>query len=109
MTQQIAPTFADIESAATRLQDQAVRTPLLEVPALNRASGGRILLKAEPLQRTGSFKFRGAFNFLSQIAPETRRMASWPIHLGITLRVWLLRRRYLMSLPQSSCQLMPRK
>ena len=72
MTQQIAPTFADIESAATRLQDQAVRTPLLEVPALNRASGGRILLKAEPLQRTGSFKFRGAFNFLSQIAPETR-------------------------------------
>lgn len=72
MTEQVAPTIADIEAAADRLQGYALRTPLLEVPALNAATGGRILLKAEPLQRTGSFKFRGAFNFLSQIEPDQR-------------------------------------
>lgn len=72
MTGFVPPTIADIEAAADRLRGQAVRTPLLEVPALNEASGGRILLKAEPLQRTGSFKFRGAYNFLSQIEPEAR-------------------------------------
>lgn len=72
MTDFVAPTVADIEAAAARLRGQAVRTPLLEVPALNQVVGGRILLKAEPLQRTGSFKFRGAYNFLSQIAPEIR-------------------------------------
>jgi len=72
MTRLAPPTIEDIEAAAQRLQGYAVHTPLLEVPALNMASGGRILLKAEPLQRTGSFKFRGAFNFLSQIDPMTR-------------------------------------
>lgn len=72
MLDSTAPTLADIEAAADRLQAHAVRTPLLEVPALNAATGGRILLKAEPLQRTGSFKFRGAFNFLSQIEPDHR-------------------------------------
>lgn len=73
MTDTAAPTPADIEDAATRLQKHAVRTPLLENPALNTLSGGRILLKAEPLQRTGSFKFRGACNFLSRIPEATRR------------------------------------
>ena len=72
MTELVAPSIADIEAAADRLQGYALRTPLLEVPALNAATGGRILLKAEPLQRTGSFKFRGAFNFLSQIEPDQR-------------------------------------
>lgn len=67
-----APVVGDIEAAAEFLQGYAVRTPLLEVPALNAAVGGRILLKAESLQRTGSFKFRGAFNFLSRIAPDIR-------------------------------------
>jgi threonine dehydratase len=42
-------------------------TPLLESPDLNRRTGGRILIKPECLQRTGSFKFRGAFNKISQI------------------------------------------
>ena len=66
------PTVADIEAAAARLDGQAVRTPLIENPALNDDAGGRVLLKAEPLQRTGSFKFRGAYNFLSRIDPGTR-------------------------------------
>jgi threonine dehydratase len=67
-----APGLTEIETAAERLSDQAVRTPLLEFPALNERAGGRVLVKAETLQRTGSFKFRGAYNKISQI-PETAR------------------------------------
>ncbi len=69
-----APGFADIEAAAARLAGWAVETPLLNPPALDRKLGGRVLLKAETLQRTGSFKFRGAFNRISQI-PEADRAA----------------------------------
>lgn len=66
------PTFADVEAAAARIAGKAVVTPLLEAPLLNARLGGRLLVKAEPLQRTGSFKFRGAFNRISQIPPERR-------------------------------------
>ena len=68
------PTFADVTAAAKRLHGLALRTPLLESPALNERVGGRVLLKAETLQRTGSFKFRGAYNRISQI-PEAARAA----------------------------------
>jgi threonine dehydratase len=61
------PAFADVEAAAGRLRGLAVPTPLLESEALNERAGGRVLLKAECLQRTGSFKFRGAYNTISQI------------------------------------------
>jgi len=66
------PTFDDVLAAAQRIEGLAVRTPLLEIPALNDRVGGRILMKAETLQRTGSFKFRGAYNRISQI-PEALR------------------------------------
>ena len=59
--------FADIEDAARALDGFAVKTPLLENPKLNALTGGRILLKAENLQRTGSFKFRGAWNRISRL------------------------------------------
>jgi threonine dehydratase len=64
--------IADIEAAARRIEGVAIRTPLIEHPELNRLAGGRILLKPENLQRTGSFKIRGAFNLLGQV-PETGR------------------------------------
>jgi len=64
--------FADIEAAAARLAGHAVETPLLESPALNERLGLRVLVKAETLQRVGAFKFRGAYNRLSQIAPADR-------------------------------------
>jgi threonine dehydratase len=67
-----APGLADIEAAAGRLRGHAVVTPLLEYPDLNERFEARILIKAETLQRTGSFKFRGAFNKISQI-PEAAR------------------------------------
>jgi threonine dehydratase len=65
--------LADIEAAAGRIAGVAVRTPLLESPALNTRAGGRILIKAETLQRVGAFKFRGAYNRLAQLGPDERR------------------------------------
>jgi len=67
------PSYDDVKAAAERIAGQAVVTPLYESPALNAHLGGRILLKAENLQRTGSFKFRGAYNMISQIPPQDRR------------------------------------
>ena len=66
------PTVADIRAAAARIDGEAVRTPLLASRALSDRLGGRILLKCETLQRTGSFKFRGAYNALAALAPEVR-------------------------------------
>ncbi|MEI9994555.1 MAG: threonine/serine dehydratase [Rhizomicrobium sp.] len=66
------PTFADVEAAAVRIAPHAVRTPLLENAELNARTGGRVFLKPEIFQRTGSFKFRGAVNAALQI-PEERR------------------------------------
>lgn len=63
----------DIVEAAARLDGVAVRTPLLESALLNERVGGRVLLKPEVLQRSGSFKFRGAFNRLSQLTPGERK------------------------------------
>lgn len=65
------PTFSDIEKAVGRLKGYAVKTPVLESPKLNALTGGRILIKAECLQRTGSFKFRGAWNRISQLDVKT--------------------------------------
>jgi len=67
MTQTL-PVFTDVQSASKRLSGLAVHTPLLNSPALDAHVGGRVFLKAEGLQRTGSFKFRGAYNALSQIS-----------------------------------------
>jgi threonine dehydratase len=63
--------FHDIEEAAARIDGQAVRTPVVESAALNALTGGRILIKAECLQRTGSFKFRGAWNMISRLDKKT--------------------------------------
>ncbi|MBT3170162.1 MAG: threonine/serine dehydratase [Rhodospirillaceae bacterium] len=70
----VLPKYADVCAAAERLTGSAVRTPLLESPWLNERTGARLLIKAEPLQRTGSFKFRGAFNCISQIDPRARAL-----------------------------------
>lgn len=59
-----------IRSAAERLAPHIVTTPLLEHPALNKLVGGRVFLKCESLQRVGAFKFRGAYNKISQVDPK---------------------------------------
>lgn len=67
------PEFGDVEAARARLAGFAVATPLLESPAVNARLGGRLLVKAECLQRTGSFKFRGAYNALAALPAAQRR------------------------------------
>lgn len=67
-----APCFADVADAARGLAGHAVVTPLLDCPALDALTGARVLIKAETLQRTGSFKFRGAWNRISRIDPPLR-------------------------------------
>jgi threonine dehydratase len=73
------PLFNDVQDAADRLNGVAIRTPVLEHPALNEAVGGVILLKPETLQRTGSFKFRGAYNRLSRLnsAERAKGVVAW--------------------------------
>lgn len=66
------PTPADLVRAARRLAGVAVETPLVENPLVNERLGGRLLLKAETLQRTGSFKFRGAYARIASLDAEAR-------------------------------------
>lgn len=65
-------TLADVESAARRLEGVAHRTPVLTSRTLDAATGARVFLKAENLQRGGAFKFRGAYNRLATLDDETR-------------------------------------
>lgn len=71
-TQMPAVTISDIQQAARRLVGKAVATPLLRSPVLDAQCGGTVFIKPETLQRTGSFKFRGAFNRISQIPDADR-------------------------------------
>jgi threonine dehydratase len=66
------PCFDDVRAAARRLAGIARRTPLLAGTALDELTGGRVLLKLESLQHTGSFKIRGAYNRLVQLDAEAR-------------------------------------
>ncbi len=63
----------DVESAAGRLAGVAVCTPLIRNAALDAAAGGRVFVKPECLQVTGSFKIRGAYNLMSQLSAAERR------------------------------------
>ena len=67
-----AVSSADIDAAAKVIAPFAVRTPLISPPVLCERVGAKVFLKPEILQRTGSFKFRGAFNKLASI-PESAR------------------------------------
>jgi threonine dehydratase len=66
------PAYGDVVAAQKRIAPYAVRTPLVESPALSERIGGRVFLKLELMQRTGSFKFRGALNRILLI-PEHER------------------------------------
>ena len=63
-------TIEDVRSAAARLRGVTEITPLLQSAELDEAAGGKVLIKPECLQRTGSFKLRGAYNLMSQIPAE---------------------------------------
>jgi threonine dehydratase len=94
------PTVADMEAAAARLRGIAVRTPLLESAALNERVGGRVLMKAECLQHTGSFKFRGAYNTISQVdAPAVVAYSSGNHAQGVAAAAKLLGKTATIVMP----------
>lgn len=66
-------TIEEIAQARTRLLGKHVVTPLLEYDQINDRLGGRVLFKPENLQRTGSFKFRGAFNKIASLDSGRRQ------------------------------------
>ena len=72
MTKSTAPNYKDVVSAASNIRQYIHPTPLLRSPILDEVVGGSVLVKTETLQRTGSFKFRGAFNKISRLATKTR-------------------------------------
>jgi len=107
MTPAPAVAFADIQDAVARLAGHAVRTPLIESPALNDRLGGRVLIKPETLQRAGAFKFRGAYNRLSQLSAEERRrgvvaFSSGNHAQGVALAAQLLGCPALIVMPSDS-------
>ncbi len=67
------PTFDDVAAAAARLHGHAHRTPVMRSRMLDQALGAEVYFKCENLQRMGAFKFRGAFNALSQFSSAQRR------------------------------------
>ena len=68
----LAVRYEDVAQAADRIRDLVVETPLIEVHALSEAIKGRFFVKCENLQRTGSFKLRGAMNSLASLSDEDR-------------------------------------
>jgi threonine dehydratase len=101
------PTAADVDEAARRLAGIALHTPLVTSAVLDAMTGGRIFLKAETLQRTGSFKFRGAYNKLASIPPEQR--SGWVVAYssgnhaqGVAAAARLLGMRCVIVMPQDA-------
>jgi len=66
----IPPTAQDVHEALARIAPHIIRTPMLRHALLDHLTGGTILIKPEPLQRTGSFKLRGATNALRQLPAD---------------------------------------
>lgn len=66
------PTYADVQAAAARLLGHAHRTPVLTCREVDAATGAKVFFKCENFQRTGAFKFRGAFNALALLTPAAR-------------------------------------
>ena len=72
-TKKLIPSYQDIDSAMHALRGVAVETPLIEIPELAKELKLNSLhLKLESMQRTGSFKFRGAYWRCMQLGPEER-------------------------------------
>lgn len=67
------PSYQDVIAAAQRLEGVAHTTPVLTSRTLDAETGARVFIKCENLQRAGSFKFRGAFNALSQFDAQQRK------------------------------------
>ena len=68
--------LADIEAAAQRIKGQAFVTPVLTSSTVDLKTGGSVFFKCENFQRAGAFKFRGAYNALSKLSADERRLGA---------------------------------
>ena len=71
--QDLAVSYEDVASAARRIAGHAHRTPIMTSRQVDARTGCRVYFKCENLQRIGAFKFRGAFNAISQLTPEQKK------------------------------------
>src|SRR5260221_9443298 len=69
----LAVTYADVASAAERLAGHAHRTPVMTSRTVDERTGAQVFFKCENFQRMGAFKFRGAYNAMSRLAPDERQ------------------------------------
>ena len=69
----MAVTYADVAAAHERIKPFAKRTPVLTSSTIDALTGAEVHFKCENFQRMGAFKFRGAYNALSQLSPEQKR------------------------------------
>jgi threonine dehydratase len=101
------PTHADVLAAAARIAPHIIRTPMLRHALLDKLTGGTILVKPEPLQRTGSFKLRGATNAALRM-PAAARAGGVVTHSSgnhgqaIACAAALLNMRALIAMPQDA-------
>jgi threonine dehydratase len=68
----VTVTYADVAAAHERIKPHAVRTPVLNSTAIDAATGAKVFFKCENLQNMGAFKFRGAYNALSQLKDKSQ-------------------------------------
>lgn len=73
LVQELPVVYADIEAAAQRLQGQANQTPVFTSRTVNERTQSQVFFKCENFQRTGSFKFRGAFNAMAQLSSTQKQ------------------------------------
>ncbi len=100
-------TIDDIRAAAERLRDIALETPLLYSDILSARSGRQVFLKTENMQRTGSFKVRGAYNKIATLPIEDRRRgvvtySSGNHAQGVAYAAKLLETRALVVMPEDA-------
>ncbi|MEE2804553.1 MAG: pyridoxal-phosphate dependent enzyme [Pseudomonadota bacterium] len=70
------PTFSDIQAASVRIAERAIRTPTITSAAIDRQLDASLSFKCENLQHAGAFKFRGAWNAMSQLSAHDRQMGA---------------------------------
>ena len=97
--------LGEVREAAARLRGVALRTPLLRDTSLDALVGARLLIKVEPLQRTGSFKFRGAYNAIARSsAPAVVAWSSGNHAQGVALAAALLGKRATIVMPADASE-----
>ncbi|AKZ29273.1 threo-3-hydroxy-L-aspartate ammonia-lyase [Ralstonia nicotianae] len=100
-------TYDDVVAAHARLQGQVHRTPVLTSTTANALTGAELFFKCENFQRMGAFKFRGAYNALSQFTPEQRKAGVITFSSGnhaqaIALSARLLGMRAVIVMPKDA-------